>query len=1073
MLQLKNIVKNYTVGDSDVAALRGVSLAFRKSEFVSILGPSGCGKTTMLNIIGGLDRYTSGDLVINGKSTKEFSDRDWDSYRNHSVGFVFQSYNLIPHQSVLANVELALTLSGVSKAERRKRAEEALRMVGLGDQIRKKPNQMSGGQMQRVAIARALVNDPDILLADEPTGALDSETSVQVMELLKEISKDRLIIMVTHNRELAEKYSSRIVSLLDGSVTGDTLPYTDEEIKRDAEAEKKQEKTRGTSMSFFTALSLSFNNLMTKRTRTLLTSFAGSIGIIGIALILAMSTGVQAYINKVQRDTISSYPLTLEAEQADYSSLLSAMGSGRGGAAKQHDQDAVYANSGMYEMFNAMVNVEATQNDLGSFKKYLEEQMTSDDGEAILKSISSVQYLYPVSLNTYVKRTDGKFLNTDISEMFGKIFGSQSGSASFLDANPMAQNMPMMNMWEEILPGKNGALVSDLIYDQYDLVYGKWPENANEIVLVLDKNNEISDMAFYALGMIPDEEIKSIFSAVMKNETIEFQDRSIDYADVCEISFRLLTDADYYSDSDGDGVWKNISDDEALMELKLNNAYELKICGVIRPNSGAAATAISGTFGYTCALTEYVIDKVNKSEVVLAQKDEKNANRDIFTGLPFVGDQVDEPTDWYKAEKIREYFASLTDKEKTELYLKILSEPNQTELDSMLEYYMKEYDSRDKIISTISASYGMPEEEMQKYLETYTDDELRLMLKEYFTKVITENYKQQAEAEIENLMTTPPEDVLNAMINQIIGSLDTKEKKVGFVAFDWSSATTMSYEDAVMYLMSADSDVLDNAVYVLAEKNARTLYASESGSEERGYAVVAEIFDKKYTNSTDTAVLTVCYDKYMPSETSESTLEKNLEKLGVADYSKPSRINIYTETFEDKDKIADFIAEYNSSVEEEKQISYTDYIALLMSGITNIINAISYGLIIFVSVSLVVSSIMIGIITYISVLERTKEIGILRAIGASKRDISRVFNAETLIIGFCAGMIGIGISLLLCIPISMIVHALSGISAINAFLEPMACVVLVLISMALTFIAGLIPSGIASKKDPVEALRSE
>jgi len=1095
MLQLKKICKNYKTGDFDVKALRDIDLSFRDSEFVSILGPSGCGKTTLLNLIGGLDRYSSGDLIINGRSTKEFKDRDWDNYRNHSIGFVFQTYNLIPHQTVLSNVELALTLSGVSKSERRKRAIEALTQVGLGDQIKKKPNQMSGGQMQRVAIARALVNNPDILLADEPTGALDSETSVQVMEILRSIAKDRLIIMVTHNAELAEQYSTRIVSLLDGKVVKDTMPYSEEEATADLKAKAAGEKAKtklskkaakrekkANSMSFFTALSLSFNNLMTKRARTFLTSFAGSIGIIGIALILAMSTGVQAYINKVQKDTLSSYPITIEAEQADLAALMEAMGAASESTpSTAHGDDAVYISSRLYDLFNSVVNVEVAENDLASFKEYLDSQMKEDNGTTgIHEYISSVQYRYPVSINTYVSDANGNYVNTNVSDIFSSITPSSSegqspipGAGSGNIYSNVSANFASINLWQEILPGKTDGAVSDLIHEQYDLLYGEWPEEADEIVVILDKNNEISDLAFFALGVISEDEIRDIFSAVMRGQEVEAPNYSLEYEDLCKKTFRVITDSDYYADNDGDGIWEYIGDNDALMNMRIKNALELKITGVIRPNDEAVATALTGTFGYTSKLTSYLIEKTNSSDIVKAQIDEKNKNTDVLTGLPFVAEVIENPTDEYKAEKILEYIATLTDSKKVEFYKEILATPAEEVLNGTVDQYMQGYSTREKMEELIMQSFGLDKESVKSYVESYTDDELSDLIREQIVIMIKEQYKTDAENTVSEMMTAPSAAELGAMSAQIISGLKTTEEKYGLVIADWTAGSSMSQTAAAQYLMTLTPAQFEEALTAAANRKAAEIYASMPANQENGIKKVVAKFDGLYNENTDLAVLAKLYDSNMPSSISGTTLKDNLKKFGYSDTAAPSAINIYAESFEDKELIADFIAEYNAQVDEEKQITYTDYVALLMSGVVSIIDAISYGLIIFVSVSLVVSSIMIGIITYISVLERTKEIGILRAIGASKKDISRVFNAETLIIGFTSGMLGITISLILCIPISMIVHALSGITAINAFLEPSACIALVAISMFLTFISGLIPSGIASKKDPVEALRTE
>ncbi len=1076
MLQLKNIIKEYPAGDSTVKALKGVDLAFRDSEFVSILGPSGCGKTTLLNIIGGLDVYTSGDLVINGRSTKEYKAADWDTYRNHSVGFVFQSYNLIPHQTVLANVELALTLSGVSKAERRKRATEALQKVGLGDQLHKKPNQMSGGQMQRVAIARALVNDPDILLADEPTGALDTETSVAVMEILKEIAKDRLIIMVTHNPALAEEYSTRIVNLLDGKITGDTDPFTPEEVEKAAPIAREKaerDKAKGKrSMSFFTALSLSFNNLMTKRARTILTSFAGSIGIIGIALILAVSTGVNAYIASVQRDTLSSYPISILSEENDFSAML-----GGGGMSQEdkteHDKDAVYSDPQLYQIFNTLFAADKKVNNLRAFKTFLDKEMNpASSTTGLYQYTSAVQYRYNLPLHCYVKNQAGQFVTCDLGDAFDAAGSTTDANEGMY--NMLSANLSMINLWQEMLSGKNGDLISDMLYEQYDLIHGAWPKEANEIVLVLSEDNEISDLAFYALGYMTEEEINEMISAVLSGGKVPYKERKVSYEDILDIEMKLLLPSDYYTDKDGDGIFEYIGDDEAMMDMVVKAAYDLHIVGIIRPNENATAGALSSPFGYTAALTEYIMEKNSESAIVKAQSDPANQNFDVLTGLPFLITEDNDISDAEKAEKIKAYFASLTDKEKTELYVTILSVPSEDYLNSEVEKLLGQYDTREKMIALIAQNFNMTPEQIEGYLSGYSDEELRALLTKEVEKMVTAAYASDVKNRVETIMDTPSEEELVPLIAQITGKLTTKEMKIAYVAADWAKSTTMPQAQILAYLAALDDTALNEAVNATAKKDAAELYKSLSDLyADSRYKKVAALFDEQFLGETDTGKLAAYYDAYMPSVTSKSTLEDNKALLGIVDPASPASINIYATTFENKDAIAKIISDYNASVDEEDKIEYTDYIALLLSGVTKIIDAISYVLIAFVSISLIVSSIMIGIITYISVLERTKEIGILRSIGASKRDVSLVFNAETIIVGLTAGLIGIGISLLLCIPINLIIQALSGVSNLSAFLRPLHAVILVVISMALTMIAGLIPSRIAAKKDPVEALRSE
>jgi len=1013
VLQLKNIVKTYVAGDTKQDALKGVSMNFRENEFVSILGQSGSGKTTLLNIIGGLDRYTSGDLIINGVSTSKYKDADWDYYRNHSIGFVFQSYNLIPHQSVLSNVELALTLAGISKKERRARAIEVLKKVGLADHIHKRPNQMSGGQMQRVAIARALINNPDILLADEPTGALDSETSVQIMELLKEIAKDKLVIMVTHNPELAAKYSTRIIRVLDGCIVDDTDPYNvPDQISVIPQKRKK------ISMSMGTAVSLSFNNLKTKKGRTLLTSFAGSIGIIGIALILSLSTGIQDYVNDLQRDTLSSYPVSIEKEESPLASILTASASEEDGGDTEKKENTVYSNNRMYELFNAMFASDSETNNLTKFKSYLDERMAEDGDEKesdVLKDhVETIQYQYDVKLNTYIETEDG-YRSTDMSSVFTNGATSQSTSSDDSSDNSMASMMgmssssmsqmsnSMMSLWSELLPGSDGELISDMVYDQYDLEAGRWPEAANELVLIMSDQNEITDVAFYALGLMSDEEVTDMMKAVMKSETLSTKQREISYDDILETTFKLILNPDYYT-KEANGTWSYIGDDKDSMNLVIDHGYDLKIVGIIKPNPDAAVTSATGSFGYTSALTQYVIEQTNNSELVKEQKLPENENLDLLTGLPFVITEENDPTDEEKAEKIKEYFAGLNDVEKTKIYTEILSEPTDEEIEQMTSMYMNNFSSRDAIITLVASTMGMDEETAKSYLEDYSDEELQEMLQKQLVQMIKENKSDSAQAQ-----------VLQMRVNA-----------------------------------TEQGDLFGTA----------------------GYAAVAKAFDELIDSTDDTTVLAKYYDEYMPSTVSGSTLEETLQKLSAVDINSPSTINIYAKSFDDKEKIADVITQYNETAEEDDQISYTDYVALLMSGVNTMINAVSYGLIAFVSISLVVSSIMIGIITYISVLERTKEIGILRSVGASKKDISRVFNAETAIIGLTAGLMGIGVTLLLNIPISMVIDNLTGIGNI-AKLPVMGAVILVAISVALTMIAGLIPSKLAAKKDPVIALRSE
>ena len=868
MLQLKNITKDYISGDSTVHALKGISINFRKSEFVSILGQSGCGKTTLLNIIGGLDRYTSGDLIINGKSTKQFKDKDWDAYRNYSIGFVFQSYNLIPHQTILSNVELALTISGVSKKERRERAIKALEDVGLKEQIHKKPNQLSGGQMQRVAIARALVNNPDIILADEPTGALDTKTSVQIMEILKEISKNKLIIMVTHNPELAEKYSSRIIRILDGVITDDSDPY-EQEINPQTDKIKRR-----TSMKFFTAFRLSLNNLMTKKGRTILTSFAGSIGIIGIALILSISNGVQNYINKVEEETLSSYPITIQESTVDMSSMIQNLMGESSESSENHEDGKIYSTDIMNEMISTLSS-KMESNNLKELKQYIET--TEND---IKNYSNAIQYNYNLNLNLYKEDTTNGVVKVNPSTVMnalgmGDMIEAQQNSSLSNMFGTSSMSMSNTDVWQEMLDNE------ELLHSQYDVIAGTWPKAYNEVVLIVNDDNEISDYTLYSLGLKDQKELEEKWKAVQNGEEIQEEEQtSYTYDELLNLSFKLILNSDYYQKQNN--VWIDKSEDEEYMKEKLQNAESIKVVGIIKQNEQSVATGMNGGIGYTKELKEYVINKSNESEIVKEQKENPSIN--IFTGMEF---------------------------------------PKEGEI--------SEFNSNNLTQEQQMALANLSREEMLELMEAY-------------------------------------------------------------------------------------------------------------------------------------------------SENRNATYENNLQKLGAIDLDSPSSINIYPKDFDAKDKISSAIESYNQKQrdegKEENVINYTDLVGVMMKSVSNIINTISYVLIAFVAISLIVSSIMIGIITYISVLERTKEIGILRAIGASKKDISRVFNAETFIIGLISGLIGIGVTVLLTIPINSLIYKLTGV-AVNVSLPAVAGVILVVISMILTIIAGLIPAKMASKKDPVEALRTE
>ena len=860
MLKLVDIKKNYLSGENEVQALKGINLEFRKSEFVSILGQSGCGKTTLLNIIGGLDRYTSGDLIINGKSTKKFKDKDWDAYRNYSVGFVFQNYNLIPHQTVLANVELALTLSGVDKRTRRKKAIKALEDVGLKDQIHKKPNQMSGGQMQRVAIARALVNDPDIILADEPTGALDTKTSIQIMEILKNISKNKLIIMVTHNPELAEKYSSRVIKILDGKITDDTLPFT----KEDSKKEINEAKSGKTSMKFFTALSLSLNNLMTKKARTFLTSFAGSIGIIGIALILSLSNGIQNYINKVEEETLTSYPITIQAESIDISSMMETM-MGISGENKdiEKEEGKVYSRNIMSDMVSTLSS-KVKSNNLKEFKRYLQ-----DEDKTINENANAIEYLYDMTLNLYNADTSKGIVQVNPSQVMSKYgFTNNQNQSSF------EQSFSSTDVFKMLINNKS------LLESQNKLLAGRWAENYNEVVLMIDKDGYISDYTLYSLGILDQNELKEDYEKIQNGEQISEKDtKSYTYDELLNLKFKLILNTDYYKKENG--IWIDKSNDNQYMKDLIEKAEDINVVGIIQSSSeNSMESNSSGIIGYMPALQEYVINKINNTEIVKEQKENEDVN--IFTGRKFENQNANFDINSLSPEE-QAYYASLSS------------------------------------------------EELAKIMTAY-------------------------------------------------------------------------------------------------------------------------------------------------AENADATYKGNLKTLGVVDLESPSSINIYPKAFESKDNISNAITDYNNKKQnegkDEETITYSDIVGTMMKSVSKIVNVISDVLIAFVAISLIVSSIMIGIITYISVLERIKEIGILRAIGASKKDISRVFNAETFIIGIASGLLGTGVTLLLNIPINAIIKAITGISGVAA-LPLEGGIILVAISVILTVVAGLIPAKIAAKKDPVEALRSE
>lgn len=993
MLRLSHITKTYGTGQNQVQALRGLDICFRSNEFVAILGHSGCGKTTLLNIIGGLDQYSGGDLLIAGRSTKEFRDRDWDSYRNHSIGFVFQSYNLIPHQSVLANVELALTLSGVSKTERRRRAKEALTQVGLGDQLHKRPSQMSGGQMQRVAIARALVNNPEILLADEPTGALDSETSIQVMDILKEVAKDRLVIMVTHNPELAQQYATRTVQLLDGRIIADSAPYAPEDEARErADVQTHTGREKKPSMSMVTALSLSLNNLMTKKGRTVLTAFAGAIGIIGIALILSLSNGIQTYIDQVQEETLSSYPIEIESETVDMTAMMTSMMGATQGQAEDRDVDGkVYSNTVMYDMMNSLNSATTQTNDLKSFKTYL-----AQEDNPLVSYTSAIQYSYDLSMDIYTQDPNGEIIQSDVLTMLQNalagIYGEGANQLSSTVMNNMT-SFSSMRLWEELLPGEDGQTTSSLMLEQYDLVYGSWPQSYDEVVLVVTEYNELPDLMLFALGLKDQKSMLELTEASLSQQTVEAEaDQFWTYEELCQKTFKMLLPSQCYEYDAATGTYIDLRTTEAGLEYLYHSdsvGTTLKIVGIIRPNADATSTMLTGSVGYTSLLTDYVLESLEDQPILAAQL--ADPATDVISGLPFPTQDDVPPTEEEKQTAIADYIAQQDSTTKAAMYLDAASQPSEEFLSETVQAQMSSV-TREDIEAQVTAQYaaemGVDAQTVQDYIAQMSDEDLFAAMEQAIRQSVSEQYVQSVQEQLSGYSS----EQLAAQLDQ--GALTTEQ---------------------YIYL----------------------------------------------------------YDNYMPSTVSDSTYEDNLTLLGYVDKDSPSSIRIYAATFSDKDTIADLIADYNDTVNEESEITYTDYVALLMSSVTSIINAISYVLIAFVAISLIVSSIMIAIITYISVLERTKEIGILRSVGASKGDISRVFNAETLIEGFVSGVMGIGVSLLLLLPINAIVRKLTNIQNLRAILPWQAAVVLVIISMILTFVAGLVPSRMAAKKDPVEALRSD
>lgn len=1045
MIQLKGITKEYSAGDMSVTALKDINITLRQNEFVAILGPSGGGKTTLLNIIGGLDQYTRGDLIINGISTKDYKDRDWDTYRNHTVGFVFQNYNLISHQSVLANVELALTLSGVSSSERRRRAIYALEAVGLGDQLKKKPNQLSGGQMQRVAIARALVNDPDILLADEPTGALDTKTSIQVMDILKKVASDRLVVMVTHNPELAKRYATRIISLTDGEITGDTDNFTPEELI----AEKPKKRIRKPSMGFIPALALSLNNLLTKKGRTLLTSFAGSIGIIGIALILSLSNGVNGYIARIQEETLSSYPLVIENTGTDLTGMMTAIM----GSVEEADAegDRVKELQIVTDMFSRIGT-----NDLGAFKKFLEENPDITENY-----VNCLQYSYGITPRIYSSdHSEVLQLNPSALTPGGGISSAYISSSFF---NRMMDNR-------------------GLLEEQYDVAAGRWPDKYDELVLVLESPNTISDFMLYSLGLRDQDAFVDMFTDVMNGEKVssDVKPMEFSYSDFLSMEFTMVLPCDYYQYDSQYKVFNDMSDDEDYMKDLLEKGLPLKVVGIVYPKEGSVAASLSAGIAYTGKLTEYIIEQSRDREIVTMQLADKS--KDVFSGKTF--DELNE-----KGSESGLDFQDMIQIDTEAISAAFGLEVDENELREMMGSSIL------AMTGEISADTSPAE---TAFSDAFTDifngivnsrmEEGSAVFTALDTAEATAEYMQGAAAQeiLSNLSATYPIPVEN--YSQIFGSLcgnaiaSAAQSAGGQITFTPQNTSpiiqaSLSNPLAAGTVKNMGKTMVETKMKVAVMNEATQMGMGIITAMAGGIKVDTDAFASAFQFKLEEDELSRLMSTMTSSSAVENTAATNLAKLGYADIQAPTRISVYLTDFESKDAFKEVIAKYNKDMEEagkeEYVLNYTDITGILMSSVTSIVNTVSYVLVAFVSVSLVVSSIMIGIITYISVLERTKEIGLLRAMGASKRDISRVFNAETFIIGLCSGTMGILITVALCFPINKIMRSLTNIQTLRAYLQPAAGVILVVISVILTLIAGLIPSRIAAKKDPVTSLRTE
>ena len=1082
MLELKNITKVYGTASEEVRALKGVSIKFRESEFVSILGASGCGKTTLLNIIGGLDRYTSGDLIINGRSTKKFKDRDWDAYRNYKVGFVFQSYNLIGHQTVLSNVELALTIGGISKKERKQRAIKALEEVGLKDQIHKKPNQLSGGQMQRVAIARALVNNPDIILADEPTGALDTKTSVQVMEILKKISKDRLIIMVTHNPELAEKYSSRIIKILDGSITEDSNPIKDYEVQNP----RKTNEIGRASMSFFTAFRLSLNNLLTKKGRTILVAFAGSIGIIGIALVQAVSNGFQAYVDSIQEETLTSYPLTIMQETTDVAGALLSMTS------DEEESDGEQQEGVKEEQYISKMLDSLSTNDLKSFKKHFEKNYPSRD-----EDISSVKYSYSVEPMIYSVDATKKIAKLNPSNLFKSSFGGSSMMSSF------------SSTYSQMIDDK------ETLNNSYDILAGRWPENYDEMIIVLSERDSISDLLVYSLGLRDTKELSDIVTKIMSGEKVKVKNEpmSFTYEDLMNIELKLIMPSDTYKYNKKYEVYEDMTEDKKYMKKLYEDAIQLKIVGVVTAKEGVTSAALNPGVSYTSALIDYIIENSKNTDIV--KKQLANDEVDVLSGKRFDEPKNNLDLDFsdlveIDSNKLQSAFNINIDQKsmqkQTEGYMKDIANSMSTDtkpatkafknnlntfangmfdsikgdfdegdIDKIVNNYLKQSEPSKKL-SSLESKYVIP----KNTFKTAYSGLLKGLLQAYITAYQGTNAVMNSMPEGVDLNNIDLNSVSGDMQNMISSSQNNQSNANSKAKVDDQILSTVikSYMESAAIQKTIDTmgtgmteAVMKKTVLTKVGELTGKLTSSFANAFNVDQDKISSAFKMKMTEDEITRIVTA-----MLAET-ETSAKINLINFGYQEKEEPTYISFYFRSFDGKERFKDFINQYNEKVkadgENDKEINYTDTTGILMGSVKTIVNAVTYVLIAFISISLVVSSIMIGIITYISVYERTKEIGILRAIGASKRNISSIFNAETFIIGLLSGLFGIGTTYAVIPVINKVLHHFTGNIPLNATFYFNNALALVILSVILTLIGGFIPSKAASKKDPVIALRTE